>query len=158
MDDLDRLFALVDLISDPETAKKNAAVLRSIRAEKKENAQLFKDVHAATGEQEKQLAQIVSQRNALNESKAKFADKETVLGNKERALAASVRALNRVEKAAGAGLKEREDAVGEREVQVAKKEKAAVTKKTALDTRETEIRERGANLASAVTNAEALGA
>ncbi|KKK70279.1 hypothetical protein LCGC14_2925600 [marine sediment metagenome] len=153
MDDLDRLFALVDLVSNAETVKKNTADLRLIRKEKAAHKKAFKDAKYAIVESERQLALIISQRDALKASKEDLAKREARLNDRERAVALSVREANKAEKAGKAELETRETAVASREARVAKHEKSLALKKAALTEREVDIRKRGANLASAVSRA-----
>ena len=50
MEDLDRLFALVDLISDPKTAQKNVAEMKKLKDQEATNKLLLKEVNAVSFE------------------------------------------------------------------------------------------------------------
>ena len=54
MSDLDKLFALVDLVSNPKAAKKNADDMKAILAEKAENSKLVKEANAVSFENAKE--------------------------------------------------------------------------------------------------------
>ena len=48
MEDLDRLFALVDLISDPKTAQKNVAEMKKLKDQEATNKLLLKEANAVS--------------------------------------------------------------------------------------------------------------
>ncbi len=157
MDDLDRALALVAMMADPAMTLKNAADLKQIRKDRAENAKAFKDAKYASTENEKQLALIASQRDALKASKEGLVKREAALIDRKSALDLTVRTTNSVAKASNAELETREKLVSEREAWVKKHEKAIAAKKTSLAEMEVDIRGRGAQLATAVERAQAVG-
>ena len=66
MDDLDRLFALVDLVSDPKAAKKNTEDMKAVRAEKVENSKLVKEAKAISFENAKEKDRLAAYKTYLD--------------------------------------------------------------------------------------------
>lgn len=86
MDDLDRLFALVDLVSDPKTAKKNADEMKALRAQRQENTQLLKEANALKFEANKEKERLQLGWSEINDARASLERAKSDLEAEKRAI------------------------------------------------------------------------
>lgn len=86
MDDLDRLFALVDLVSDPKTAKKNADEMKTLQAQKRENTQLLKEVNTLKFEVNKDKERLKLGWAEINDARASIDNAKADLESERKAV------------------------------------------------------------------------
>jgi uncharacterized protein (DUF3084 family) len=156
MDDLNRLFALIEVIQDPAKAKKVADDLKALEAKRSESIKAFKDVKYATQESEKRLKQIASQRDALREKAANVSRREAACDAREKKLSNEAREVEKRERAERQRLSSFQEDLDAREAKVSKREKDMENKARVLGAREDDIKQRASALATAVTRASGV--
>lgn len=154
MEDLDRLFALIEMCENLEEVKKNAAALRTLGAEKTANVKLLKEIKYAKQDNEKDLRQIGSQREALSTKEANIKRRENELAGKVASFDRKARESEKVEREERSRLAAFQKELDVRDQKVSKREKDIDSKAGVLGVREKDIQDRAANLANAVTRAQ----
>lgn len=114
MDDFEKVFALIDLVSDPKTAKKNADDMKAARALNKENKDLLKKANA-------DHAAAAAERKAVMEEKAKLENGWAALKAAENDLKAERASVAIMRKEAGEELNARKDAMKQAEAEAARR-------------------------------------